>query len=152
MAWRMAIMLMRGWKGKKMVNKYPENDIIPDSVAFYEDNSNDYDRNIIFKRILYIIAIVAVGLFIINSFFSYRYKLELLSNPCSLCQQQNKEQAQCVKGCFEVRLINQDGKYCGADGQEYKKIEGRFFKANETCDSAFNVSVPNYNFSLEGFK
>jgi hypothetical protein len=51
-------------------------------------------------RFLFIIvAIVALGIFIINSVIDYRYKVVFIKSPCALCQELNPE----VKECFTIR-------------------------------------------------
>jgi len=39
------------------------------------------------KQIVIGLIIIALGLFIINQFLSYIYKIELLMSPCELCME-----------------------------------------------------------------
>ena len=56
------------------------------------------------KLALIIIATIALGLLAVNQFLEYQYNIQLLGNPCNLCEEINPE--------FEVvpkaQLINKE--------------------------------------------
>lgn len=55
-------------------------------------------------RFLFIVlGVVALGLFIVHTFLDYRYKVVFMKTPCQLCAELNKNQSQCVMGCFQTR-------------------------------------------------
>jgi len=62
------------------------------------------------KFLFIIVLVVALGLFIINSVMDYRYKNVFIKSPCHLCSELNKNQSDCITGCFTYRLaIYPDG-------------------------------------------
>lgn len=55
------------------------------------------------RFVLIIVAVVALGLFCVTTFLEYRYKVVFMKTPCQLCAELNKNQSQCVMGCFQTR-------------------------------------------------
>ena len=61
-------------------------------------NKSEFEKNYLpqtkkdtFKLIIVILIVVTLGLLFINQFLSLRYKAELLSKPCDLCFDLNKD-------------------------------------------------------------
>jgi hypothetical protein len=55
---------------------------------------------------LYILGVLALGLFAINQTLTYFYNAQFLKSPCTLCADLNKNQSKCIENCFtyEERL------------------------------------------------
>lgn len=75
--------------------------MIGEDIAYPHLERIDYYYSIA-RFIFIIIAVIALGLFIINSIMSYRYKVEFVKTPCSLCAELNKNQSKCIEGCFTI--------------------------------------------------
>jgi len=56
------------------------------------------------KNILIILAIMALGLLIVNQTLSYMYKSQLLQQPCDLCMNLNPQ----FKSCMIEKLKQND--------------------------------------------
>jgi len=52
------------------------------------------------KTGLYIVLVVAIGLFAVNQAIEWNYNAQMLNGPCSLCAEQNPDQKECVTECF----------------------------------------------------
>lgn len=52
------------------------------------------------RALIIILIVLALGLFIVNQFMEYRYNAMLLTSPCVMCQEKNKEVAGCIYSCF----------------------------------------------------
>ena len=40
-----------------------------------------------YKQVIIVLVVCALGLFIINQWLSFQFKVELLSSPCQLCKE-----------------------------------------------------------------
>ena len=49
------------------------------------------------KLLLVILVVLSLGLFAVNQFAQFRYSAELLTTPCDLCLELNKEVDLCPK-------------------------------------------------------
>lgn len=55
------------------------------------------------KFILIIAVVCALGIFIFMKYIDWKYKVELLSQPCDLCRTLNQKQSDCIGECFITR-------------------------------------------------
>jgi hypothetical protein len=76
-----------------------------------EDPKGDVDLKIsldywykMFKLVLIIIGVVALGLVAVNQALAYRYKAVFLKGPCELCSQLNVNASKCIENCFTWRI------------------------------------------------
>jgi len=58
----------------------------------------------ILKFTLIILAVVALGIIIVNQTLAYYYKAQLLAGPCELCAKLNPNQSKCIGNCFSYRI------------------------------------------------
>lgn len=59
----------------------------------------------IVKFCLIIIVVVALGLFAINQFFAWHYKIVFLKTPCDLCMELNPH-LECRLGIQPIEILN----------------------------------------------
>jgi hypothetical protein len=55
-----------------------------------------YKINELLTSALLILIILALGLFVVNQFLGYMYKVQFLKAPCSLCVELNPEVEKCI--------------------------------------------------------
>lgn len=94
-----------------------------------------------------ILVVCALGLFVLNQILEYRYKVEFLKTPCSLCAELNKNQSMCINGCFQnkVRLFSNGlGDWCGDDGFKY---DSNGIKKEERCNLSNYTEPKDLNLS-----
>lgn len=58
------------------------------------------------KFVAIILAVVGLGLLIINQSFGLYYKAELLAKPCELCTKLNPNMTMCPKLINEIKNFN----------------------------------------------
>lgn len=120
-------------------------DNIVDNAKNFQATPKSFKQ--ILQTLLIICAVVALGLYIINAVIDYRYKVEFLKTPCGLCAELNKEQSQCINGCFSFKVnLFPDGKggWCGEDGFKYigtKKTNETCQRSNESLKQEVNVTA-----------
>lgn len=68
---------------------------IADAIMYYGLNS------------LVIISVIALGLFSFNQFLDFKYKAELLMQPCVLCVELNPEWEVCYNNINNIQTIEQ---------------------------------------------
>lgn len=86
------------------------------------------------ETIIVILAVCALGLFVLNQIIAYRYKVEFIKAPCQLCAELNKNQSMCINNCFQnkIRLFSDGaGHWCGDDGFEY---DANGIKKEQRCN------------------
>jgi len=49
------------------------------------------------KQALIIIGVIVLGLLAVNLFLNYRFKLQLLSDPCTVCLEKNPQLWPCIQ-------------------------------------------------------
>lgn len=49
------------------------------------------------KVVLIMLLIAGAGLFLVNQFFSWKYKAEFLQAPCKLCSELNPDVEKCIE-------------------------------------------------------
>lgn len=59
----------------------------------------------ILRYILVILLICGLGLLTLNQFLSLKYKTWLMNSPCGVCADRNPYQSQCIKSCFDVKVL-----------------------------------------------
>jgi len=77
---------------------------------------------------LILLAVVALGLLVVNQALEYRYKSVFLQQPCTVCRDLNPNQSTCIGNCFKVEKwlypgiagdwVDSTGKCFGFDGKE----------------------------------
>jgi hypothetical protein len=73
-------------------------------------------------QVLILLAVVALGLYIVNSVMDYRYKVVFIKTPCQLCVDLNKNQSACITNCFNYKVeLFPDGfgKWRSSEGKCY---------------------------------
>lgn len=55
-------------------------------------------------QVLILLAVVALGLLVVNQVLEYRYKSVFLQTPCNVCKDLNANQSICIDNCFKYRI------------------------------------------------
>lgn len=99
------------------------------------------------KFFLIILAVVALGMYVITTVIDYRYKVAFIKTPCELCAELNKNQSMCIAGCFKQRVAlypNGLGGWSTNNGSCYD-LNGIV----TPCENSSPVTFHESNFSLE---
>ena len=103
------------------------------------------------KDILIIIGIslliICIGLFALNQFLEFKYKVEFLKTPCTVCAELNKNQSKCVNACFEYKTTANalpNGDIKDALGNCYD-TSGKIIACKDNLDININISSVTFN-------
>lgn len=94
------------------------------------------------RFILLMLLVVALGMFIINSAMSYRYKVEFIKTPCNLCRELNPNMSECINDCFTRKVSAYPDQYGNLKdnlGRCYD-LKGSVIKCKGEVENSFNYS------------
>jgi predicted nucleic acid-binding Zn ribbon protein len=93
-------------KGAVNINNIPKmEEIVKEEV---KERKRNKDLHYYLVQALVILAVVALGLLVVNQALEYRYKSVFLQQPCSVCKDLNPKVAHCLDNCFTNRIFTGD--------------------------------------------